>query len=358
MPGRTLATCGRWLAQHATPLSLLVFAALAVSPAVYRVWRAPYQVRIVKVALISAFSGPLQDRGSDDLAAVQVALQAADAPSKHSSHFYLLTAVDDRGESGAAAADQARALAADPGVGVVLCCTTQTALMSAQPLLGSRQVLLPLVFDAQPMDRAEATLAARQVGGGHVALISDVTYPADARSGDLLPAFRDAGFDVTVISVNFAGGSVPAQVAGEVLALQPQLVVLDAGLPASADLGRALRTAGVAAPLMGDDRVDGAEAAREMGGLQPWWYVSMDRATLLQSTPGDFVSSFVKAQGHQPSTQAILSYLQARSVMEVGVRRLNSSAIPVTLYGDGSGDYPPPAIASVTPATVSSGAVR
>jgi ABC-type branched-subunit amino acid transport system substrate-binding protein len=327
---------------------------LAASPFLYRAWQGSHQLQITKLALLDAFTGPLQARGNDALAAAQAAVQAANASPAADHRLFWLTASDERADPHAAA-DQARSAAADRGIRAVLCCATAADLAAAQPLLAPRQALLPLLPDARRMAAAEAALAARQWGTGPVALISDDTVPASSRAAVLLPAFRQAGFAVTIATANFAAGSLPDQLAAAVVRAQPRLVVLDADYPTAATLGQALRTAGLRAPLLGDERLDGAEAARELAGLEPWWYVAPDRADLLQAAPAAFASDFTHARGHAPSSADALVYLQALAATGLSSHPFDLGAVPITLYAAVPGRYPPATVASMPSPRTASG---
>lgn len=329
---------GRALQPRAWPLPALVLLVLAASPFLYRAWQAPRAVHVTKVALLAAFSGQLQARGNDVAAAAQLAIAAANARPAAGGRLAMLTALDDQGRPGPSDA-MARTAAADPGVSAVLCCTTQAAYAAAAPLLPKRETLLSLL-PAADTATAEAALAARQFGAGSLALVSAVADPADSRAAVLAPAFSRAGFAVQTYRVDFTAGDTADKAAAVIAASAPRLVALDADYPSAAVVAAALRSAGVTAPLLGDDRLDGAPAAALLANAAPWWYVAPDRAALLKQTPPAFAADFAQQRGHAPSARDLLTYLQVEDALGLRKTAPVDAGAPMVLYEAAPGQYP------------------
>ena len=322
-------------ATSAAPLLLLLL--LAVAPFFYRAVSPGASLRLSKVAILVAFSGPLQARGNDLSAAIQIAVQHANAGDGRT--LAVVSALDDQGQT-LAASDQARGVAADPGIHAVLCCTTAGALAAVAALLPARESLISLLGTPSTMPNAEATLLQRQFGSGAVVVLSDRTSPEDARAGTLAPALRSLGDTVNVVTADFATGSNPDRVAEAVAQHEPSLVVLDMDYPAAAILAPALRTAGVHGPLVGDDRLDGAPAAALLSSVGAVWYVALDRDALLHQTPTTFAGDFSRMRGHPPSGRDVLAYLQARVALHTGVAPIDPERLPLVLYQIVPGVYP------------------
>jgi ABC-type branched-subunit amino acid transport system substrate-binding protein len=324
---------------------MLLLILLGASPFIYRALPSTRSLKLTKVALLVAFSGQLQARGNDLYAATQLAVEQANADGGGQA-LAVVSAWDDQAQP-QEAGDQARGIAADPAIGAVLCCSTTGAEQAVAALLPAREPLLSLVTVTPAMAGAEATLARRQFGASSVVLLSDETIPRDARAGALQSGFQAVGDAVAVVPTDFATGSRPDVVAGVVAQHAPALVVLDMDYPAAAVLAAALRAAGVTAPLLGDDRLDGAPAAALLGNLGPVWYLAADRDALLRQTPDTFSSAFDRLRGHPPSGRDILAYLQTRAAVHDGVAPVSMAGLPLVLYQMTPGAYPGRAAATM-----------
>jgi ABC-type branched-subunit amino acid transport system substrate-binding protein len=323
---------------------MLLLVLLGASPFIYRALPSTRSLKLTKVALLVAFSGQLQARGNDLYAATQLAVEQANADGGGHS-LATVSALDDRAQP-QVAADQARGVAADPAIGAVLCCSTSGAEQAVAALLPAREPLLSVLPVTPAVAGAEATLARQEFGAGSVILLSDETIPPDARAGALQVRFQSVGDAVDVVPLDFAAGSQPDVVASVVVQHAPALVVLDMDYPAAAAMGAALRAAGVTAPLLGDDRLDGAPAAALLGNLGPVWYIAADRAALLRQTPDTFTGMFDRLRGHPPSGRDTLAYLQARAAVHDGVSPVQLGRLPLVLYQMTPGAYPGRAVAT------------
>jgi ABC-type branched-subunit amino acid transport system substrate-binding protein len=321
---------------RAVPLLALVL--LAASPFAYRALPSATPLRLTKATLLVAFSGQLHMRGNDLYAATQLAVRDVNGVGTGST-LAVVSALDDQGQP-SAAADQAMAVAAAPDTAPLLCCTTAAAETAVSRVLPGRHPLLSLQATSPALPAAEARLAAQQFGLGRAVVLSDVTIPGAGRSAALVAAFQTAGYQVTRLPVNFATGSESALVAASVQRSHPTLIVLDTEYPAAATLGTALRTAGVTAPLLGDDRLDGAPAAAVLGSLSDVWYAALDQAALLPHVPATFPAAYLQLRGHAPSSRDILAYLQTRAALQAGVAPVIIGQLPVALYKVIPGAYP------------------
>lgn len=322
----------------AAVVPLLALVLLAASPFLYRALPGAAPLRLQKATLLVAFSGQLQMRGNDLYAAAQLAVHDINQGHKRST-LAVVSALDDQGRP-AAAADQAMAVAAAPGTSAVLCCTTGATEAAAAHVLPPQHHVLSLQAKSSGMAATEALLAVRQFGLGRALVLSDLTTASAGRGESLVAAFQAAGYPVTRLPVNFAAGSEPTAVADAVRRRDPTLIVLDADYPAAASLGAAIRAAGVATPLLGDDRLDGAPAAALLGAVGNVWYVAFDQAALLRQVPATFPSAFAQLRGHAPSSRDILAYLQTRAAFQSGVAPVATGHLPITLYQVVPGAYP------------------
>ena len=114
----------------------------------------------------------------------------------------------------------------------------------------------------------------------------------------------------------------------------------------------ALRSTGTTAPLLGDDRLDGAPAAVLLGNVAPWWYVTPDRAALLQATPPAFAEAFEQQRGHAPSARDLTAYLQMDAALGLRPEAAPGATPPYTLYEALPGRYPGAARASSATSSV------
>ena len=334
-----------WLSVFAgrmVPAACLIV--LSALPFLYRTTSQASPARITNISLLVAFSGQMQARGNDLYAATELAVQHANAGGGRP--LVVVSALDDQAQP-QTAQDQARGAGADAGISAVLCCTTAADEGAVATVLPPREPLVSLAASTKAMAVDEATLVRRQLGGGTATVVSDQTIQQDARATQLVQAFRAAGYAVTLVTANFAGGSRPGPLAASVAEDPPDIIVLDANYPAAAAMGTALRDAGVTASLVGDDRLDGAPAASRLAGMGPMWFVALDRAALLRQAPVTFAGDFGQVRGHAPSARDVLTYLQARAALHDGVAFVRPVQLPVVLYRFVPGVYPPPPVATV-----------
>jgi ABC-type branched-subunit amino acid transport system substrate-binding protein len=318
--------------------------ALGTLPFLYRTLPQAAPMQLTKIALLVAFSGQMQARGNDLYAAVDLALQRANAHAGRT--IAVVSALDDQAQP-QTAQDQARGAAADPAIDAMVCCTTSSAEHAVAAILPPGKPLVSLAATAPGMAVDEAMLVRRRLGGSTAVVVSDQTIPGEARAGALMPAFRAAGYTVSLQVVDFAGGSLAGRIAVAVAQETPDLIVVDADYPSAATLATALRGAGVTAPLVGDDRLDGAPAAALLNGDGPVWYVALDRVALLQQVPTTFVSDFSQLRGHPPSARDILAYVQASAAVHDGLAFVHATTVPVVLYQLIPGVYPAPPVGTV-----------
>lgn len=326
----------------------MLFIALAAAPFLYRAWTQSRAVHLTKVAVLVAFSGQLAARGDDLYAAAQLAVQHANGGQDVT--LVELSALDDQG-SASSAQEQARGAAADPAVRAVLCCSTIAAERAVAAVLPRRDRFVALAAMAAPSPGAEAKLARQVIGGASALVISDSQAPPDGRAPAFSSALRAAGYSATRVAIDISAGGTLNATAAAVAKERPDLIVLDMEYPAAAVVGAALRRASVSAPLLGDDRLDGAPAAALLGELGPLWYVALDRTTLLQQAPATFVGAFASLRGHQPSSRDVLTYLQIGAILPDAATAPQPSRLPVTLYRLTSGNYPGQAVATSRDAT-------
>jgi ABC-type branched-subunit amino acid transport system substrate-binding protein len=318
----------------------LLFLVLAAAPFVYRAWSQPRAVHVTKIAVLVAFSGQLTARGNDLYSAAEIAEQHTGSPGAPA--VTAISALDDHGQPHSAQ-EQARGAAADPAIRAVVCCSSLAVERAVAPVLPKREVFYSL-GQATVLPGEEAQLARQILGGTTAVVISDRTTPQDNRATPLTASFEADGYAVTAIAVDFAAGSKLTVIAASVARERTDIVVLDMDYPAAAVIGAALRHAGVTAPLLGDDRLDGAPAAALLGGLGALWYVAPDRNALLQRAPATFGGAFARLRGHQPSSRDILAYLQTRAAMLGAQDRVQPGLLPALLYHLTSGVYPGQAV--------------
>jgi ABC-type branched-subunit amino acid transport system substrate-binding protein len=315
---------------------VVLFLAMAAAPFVYRAWSQPRAAHVTKIALLVAFSGQLAARGNDLYAAAEIAGQHTGGA--RTATIAAISALDDRGQA-QSAKEQARGAAADPAIRAVVCCSSVAAERAVAPVLPRREVFYSLGQAAAPTAE-EAELARQGLGGTTAVVISDRTTPQDNRSTTLTADFAANGYAVTTVAVDLTAGSALTGIAASVARERPDLIVLDMEYPAAAVVGDALRHAAVTAPLLGDDRLDGAPAAALLGGLGALWYVAPDRNALLQQAPATFVGDFARLRGHQPSSRDILAYLQTRAALLGAPDQVQTGRLPPQLYHLTSGVYP------------------
>lgn len=346
----------RWLSGLArTPAVLqsritpaLLFLALAASPFIYRAWSQARAVHLTKIAILVAFSGQLAARGNDLYAAGRLAEQHADGD--WGTTIVAMSALDDQGNA-YRAKEQARGVATDQAIRAVVCCTTVAAERAVASMLPSRESIFSLAGTAAALPGEEAKLARQSIGGTAAIVISDRTTPQENRATALASGFQAAGYAVTTLAVDLTAASKLHVIAATIARERPDLIVLDLEYPAAAVIGAALRHAAVAAPLLGDDRLDGAPAAAVLGGLGQVRYVAPDRNALLQQAPATFVGAFARLRGHQPSSRDILAYLQTGAALHDSVAPLRPGRMPAVLYRLTSGVYPGQVVATSRGAT-------
>ncbi len=321
----------------------MLIGVLALSPFLYHLLGGSPGVTVHKVAVISAFSGELQARGADELAAVNLA--AAQANGNTTRVVASVSALDDRG-SASVARDQALATSGDPGIQHVLCCSDERAFQGALPALAQSLSIYPVVTGLTQQAEAEVTLAQVARNAAPVAIVSDETGGASLRAPELVASFALANVPVQQYDINFATGDQASTLAATIAAGKPGVVVLDMDYPAAAIVAPALRHAGLTAPLLGDDRLDGAAASILLAVVTNWTYIAYDRSTLLQMT-GVMAPAFAQNRGHEPASRDFISYLQAEAAFGLSTAPFDGSHVGLSEYSDVSGHYPGQFIATV-----------
>lgn len=269
-----------------------------------------------KIALIHAFAGPLQTEGYDALTASRAGVRAENAglPLYHGFRF-VVEALDDSGTVEGATTAQ-RALAHDPSILRVICCSTQTVTHAMQllPLAAqgdATRTAWPLVDHAPPSSYFVDT-AVRILHTDHPVLIQSRASTRSRAAMNVL----DTWPGTPIITYVPEQGDLPDVVASTVAGITPDVLMLDLDVASVARLLGPLRAMGVMAPAIGPPDIGSATLVNWLGDRLGQVYVP---AITPNTIPDDLMKATMAERGHAPSAPDVVIYWTVRRAIAEAV---------------------------------------
>jgi ABC-type branched-subunit amino acid transport system substrate-binding protein len=296
------------LARAVAPLLVLVVVAVLAREAL-----AIRPAGVAKIALLHAFSGPLKEQGYDALSATRAAIRSrTDARGLAAGKRVELEALDD-GATRDGAARQIAALANDPDLLKIVCCSVDRVTRDLQEQQTARVVFPGLLAarpefadgDAMPGVR---TLAAK-VHPARPALVGSTHEATDPWLAALARTWHIAG----VTPFQPEQGYTLEKTARSLLDSGADAVLLDMDAFTASKLVVALREQGYGGPVVGAAHANVPELVTWVGPRLGELYAP---SIVAGEVPSELVQAFARERGHPPASADVLVYDAVRTALQ------------------------------------------
>jgi len=297
--------------------------------------------RQITIAVNATLSGPSAAAGRAIRDGVQLAVEDLGAALRARGIGVSVIVADDRGDP-AVAAGNARRLAADPSVLLVVGHSLSGTSIAAAPVYDDAR--LPMITPAAEVatltdaghgsvfrvigrDDVQGIAAAQfvrdRLGGGSAYVVYEPTDYGLRTAAGFWWEGRRLGLRVQGLSA--VDDTTLAQIVGAIASAAPAVVYYGGEMAGAVPFLKRLREAGVRAPLIGADGLDTSEFAYLAGGaMLPAYYTVLDGPSRIYPGAGGFAARFRARFGRSPEAFAALAFdaagagLQAIAVAGAG----------------------------------------